>query len=84
MTESKVFITGKKLAYLTAFLNSNVFKICYRDNFPGIEDLISEDFDTFVKDVQNGKDYADLRLGRALIFALELRRYEDYITNYKI
>ena len=27
-------ITGKHIAYLTAFLNSSLFKYCYRDNFP--------------------------------------------------
>jgi hypothetical protein len=104
-TNQKCFIlTGNNLAYLTAFFNSNVFKICYRDNFPElqggtrelskvffedikippIEDLISEDFDILVEDLQNGKDYADLRLEKALIFALNLQQYEDYIKNYKI
>jgi hypothetical protein len=104
-TNQKCFIiTGEKLAYLTAFFNSNVFKICYRDSFPElqggtrelskiffeklkipyIENLISEDFDTLVKDVQEGKDYADLRLERALLLALELQQYEEYILSYKI
>jgi hypothetical protein len=104
-TNQKCFIiTGNNLAYLTAFFNSNVFKICYRDNFPEllggtrelskiffenvkippIKDLISEDFDTLVDDLQNGKDYADLRLEKALIYALNLQQYEDYIMSYKI
>jgi hypothetical protein len=104
-TNQKCFIiTGKDLPYLTAFFNSNVFKICYRDNFPElqggtrelskiffekvkippIKDLISEEFDILVEDLQNGKDYADLRLEKALIFALDLHQYEDYIKNYKI
>ena len=30
-------MTGEKLAYLTAFFNSNIFKICYRDNFPELQ-----------------------------------------------
>jgi hypothetical protein len=35
MTNQKCFIiTGKHLGYLTAFLNSNLFKIAYRDTFP--------------------------------------------------
>ena len=104
-TNQKCFIiTGNNLAYLTAFFNSKIFKICYRDNFPELQggtrelskvffedikipqvnDLISEDFDTFVEDLQNGKDYADLRLERALIFTLNLHEYEDYIMSYKI
>ena len=38
ITNQKCFImTGKKLAYLTAFFNSNIFKICYRDNFPELQ-----------------------------------------------
>ncbi|WP_071057709.1 Eco57I restriction-modification methylase domain-containing protein [Pelistega sp. MC2] len=28
------FITGKHLIFLTAFLNSKIFKICFKDNFP--------------------------------------------------
>ena len=104
-TNQKCFIiTGSNLAYLTAFFNSKVFKICYRDNFPElqggtrelskvffenikippIKSIISEDFNTFVEDLQDGKDYADLRLERALIRHLDLYQYEDYIMNYKI
>ena len=30
-------ITGNNLSYLIAFFNSNVFKICYRDNFPELQ-----------------------------------------------
>jgi hypothetical protein len=102
--DKSFMITGNNLAYLTAFFNSKIFKICYRNKFPElqggtrelrkiffedikipqIEDLISEDFDTLVKDMQNGKDYADLRLERALLLALDLQQYEDYIMNYKI
>ena len=38
ITNQKCFImTGEKLAYLTAFFNSNIFKICYRDNFPELQ-----------------------------------------------
>jgi hypothetical protein len=89
---------------LTAFFNSKIFKICYKDTFPElqggtrelrkiffedikipqIENLISEDFDLLVEDLQNGDDYADSRLEKALLLALDLQQYEDYITNYKI
>ena len=35
LTNQKCFIiTGKKLGFLTAFLNSSLFKCCFRDNFP--------------------------------------------------
>ena len=35
LTNQKCFIvTGKKLGFLTAFLNSSLFKFCFRDNFP--------------------------------------------------
>jgi hypothetical protein len=34
-TNQKCFIlTGKHIEYLTCFLNSNVFKFCFKDNFP--------------------------------------------------
>ena len=105
LVNQKCFImTGEKLAYLTAFLNSNIFKICYRDNFPELQGgtrelskiffeqvkipnilhIISEDFDILVDDMQKGKDNASLRLERALILALGLEKYEDYILSYDI
>ena len=105
LVNQKCFImTGEKLAYLTAFLNSNIFKICYRDNFPelqggtrelskiffeqvkipNIQHIINEDFDILVDDIQKGKDNASLRLERALILALGLEKYEDYILSYDI
>ena len=105
MTNQKCFImTGKKLAYLTAFFNSNIFKICYRDNFPelqsgtrelskvffeqvkipDVEDIIDVDFEILVDDVQELRDNAILRLERALILALDLGEYEEYIINYDI
>ena len=35
LTNQKCFIvTGNKLGFLTAFLNSSLFKFCFRDNFP--------------------------------------------------
>src|SRR5690606_11473989 len=97
-------ITGEKLAYLTAFFNSNIFKICYRDNFPELQggtrelskiffetlkvpdiiDLISDDFDILVQEVQKGNDYTDLRVEKALIYALNLIEFEEYILNYNI
>ena len=51
---------------------------------PKLDNIILEDFDILVSDIQNGKDYADLRLERALILALELTEYEEYIMNYRI
>jgi hypothetical protein len=37
-TNQKCFIiTGKYLEYLTAFLNSSLFKFCFRDNFPELQ-----------------------------------------------
>ena len=32
--DKSFMITGKHLAYLTAFFNSSLFKLCFRDNFP--------------------------------------------------
>ena len=105
LVNQKCFImTGEKLAYLISFLNSNIFKICYRDNFPelqggtrelskiffeqvkipNIQHIINEDFDILVDDIQKGKDNASLRLERALILALGLEKFEDYILSYDI
>ena len=104
-TNQKCFIvTGESLPYLTAFFNSNIFKICYRDNFPellggtrelskvffeqikipNIQEIEKIDFETFVEDVQKGEDNASLRLERALMLALDLQEYEEYILSYNI
>ncbi|WP_312322707.1 TaqI-like C-terminal specificity domain-containing protein [Soonwooa sp.] len=38
LTNQKCFIiTGNNIEYLTAFLNSSLFKYCYRDNFPELQ-----------------------------------------------
>lgn len=37
-TNQKCFIiTGSAVAYLTAFLNSSLFKYCFRDSFPELQ-----------------------------------------------
>ena len=38
LTNQKCFIiTGKCVAYLTAFFNSSLFKYCFRDSFPELQ-----------------------------------------------
>lgn len=38
LTNQKCFIiTGELVAYLTAFLNSSLFKYCFRDSFPELQ-----------------------------------------------
>lgn len=38
LTNQKCFIiTGKNVAFLTAFLNSSIFKFCFRDSFPELQ-----------------------------------------------
>ena len=38
ITNQKCFIiTGKNVAYLTAFFNSSLFKYCFRDSFPELQ-----------------------------------------------
>ena len=38
ITNQKCFIiTGKHVAFLTAFLNSSLFKYCFRDSFPELQ-----------------------------------------------
>ena len=57
LTNQKCFIiTGKNIAYLTAFLNSSLFKFCYKENFPelqgGTRELSKVYFDKiFVKEI---------------------------------
>src|SRR5690606_8308034 len=35
--DKSFMITGEKIAYLTAFLNSSLFKFCFMDNFPELQ-----------------------------------------------
>jgi hypothetical protein len=52
-TNQKCFIiTGEKLAYLTAFFNSNIFKICYRNSFPELQGGTRELSKVFFKEVK--------------------------------
>ena len=38
LTNQKCFIiTGEHIAFLTAFLNSSIFKFCFRDSFPELQ-----------------------------------------------
>ena len=38
VTNQKCFIvTGEKIAFLTAFFNSSLFKMCFRDSFPELQ-----------------------------------------------
>ena len=66
LTNQKCFIiTGKYVAYLTAFFNSALFKYCFRDSFPelqgGTRELSKIFFDKIpiyeVSDVQNLQFY---------------------------
>ena len=66
LTNQKCFIiTGKFMAYLTAFFNSALFKYCFRDSFPelqgGTRELSKIFFDKIpiyeVSDVQNLQFY---------------------------
>lgn len=58
LTNQKCFIiTGTNIAYLTAFLNSSLFKFCYKENFPelqgGTRELSKIYFDKiFVKQIE--------------------------------
>ena len=105
LTNQKCFImTGNHLLYLTAFFNSNIFKICYRDSFPELQggtrelskiffekiriphinELFEDDINKMLENVQQGEDYSDLRIDKALIMCLELNEYEDFILRYHL
>lgn len=67
-TNQKCFIiTGNYLGYLTAFLNSKLFKYCFRDNFPelqgGTRELSKIFFDKIpVKKIDNNTELIFLRI----------------------
>jgi hypothetical protein len=68
-TNQKCFIiTGKHLAYLTAFLGSSLFKYIYRDNFPelmgGTRELSKVFFDEIV--VKQVDDATEARFAKLL------------------
>ncbi len=49
LTNQKCFIiTGENVEYLTAFLNSSLFKYCFRDNFPELQGGTRELSKTFL------------------------------------
>jgi hypothetical protein len=62
ITNQKCFIiTGKNVAYLTAFFNSSLFKYCFRESFPelqgGTRELSKIFFDKIpVYKVSSGQD----------------------------
>ena len=65
--DKSFMITGCNIAYLTAFLNSSVFKFCFLDNFPelqgGTRELRKIFFDKIpVKNVTNvrNSEYASV------------------------
>ncbi|WP_348824484.1 TaqI-like C-terminal specificity domain-containing protein [Flavobacterium aestuarii] len=62
LTNQKCFIiTGQNIPYLTAFLNSSLFKFCYKENFPelqgGTRELSKIYFDKiFVKKIEHNDE----------------------------
>ena len=52
VTNQKCFIiTGKRLAFLTAFLNSSLFKFCFADKFPELQGKTRELSKIFMDDI---------------------------------
>ncbi len=52
VTNQKCFIiTGKQLAFLTAFLNSSLFKFCFADKFPELQGKTRELSKIFMDDI---------------------------------
>lgn len=78
LTNQKCFIiTGLHVAYLTAFLNSSIFKYCFRDSFPellgGTRELSKIFFDKIpVKKVSNDEE------------SMFRKAVEDIQKNYSI
>ena len=52
VTNQKCFIiTGKRLAFLTAFLNSSLFKFCFADKFPELQGKTRELSKIFIDEI---------------------------------
>ena len=52
ITNQKCFIiTGKHLAFLTAFLNSSLFKFCFADRFPELQGKTRELSKIFIDEI---------------------------------
>ena len=52
VTNQKCFIiTGKRLAFLTAFFNSSLFKFCFADKFPELQGKTRELSKIFMDDI---------------------------------
>ena len=90
VTNQKCFIiTGKHLGYLTAFLNSSLFKYCYRDSFPelqaGTRELSKIFFDKLavaeVTDEQDAEFIALVEKNQTLPLKEERRKLEEYIDK---
>lgn len=90
VTNQKCFIiTGKHLGYLTAFLNSSLFKYCYRDSFPelqaGTRELSKIFFDKLavaeVTDKQDAEFIALVEKNQTLPLKEERRKLEEYIDK---
>ena len=64
VTNQKCFIiTGKRLAFLTAFLNSSLFKFCFADKFPELQGKTRELSKIFMDEipVMEVSDYDEIR-----------------------
>lgn len=90
VTNQKCFIiTGKHLGYLTAFLNSSLFKYCYRDSFPelqaGTRELSKIFFDKLavaeVTDEQDAEFIALVEKNQTLPLKEERKKLEEYIDK---
>ena len=56
LTNQKCFIvTGKHIEFLTAFLNSSIFKYCFRDDFPELLGEARVLLKIFKTNIQNKK-----------------------------
>ena len=79
-TNQKCFIiTGRHLAYLTAFFNSSLFKYCFRENFPelqgGTRELSKIFFDKIpVMEIDNHINQ---------VFEEKILRIQDYLSQGK-
>lgn len=89
-TNQKCFIiTGRHLGYLTAFLNSSLFKYCYRDSFPELQAGTREMSKIFfeklavaeVSDALDREFTSIVEKIQNLTFKEERRQLEEYVDK---
>ena len=80
VTNQKCFIiTGKYVAFLTAFFNSSLFKYCFRDSFPELQGGTRELSKMFFEEIP----VVNITEEQEHIFEIEVRNIQQSYTKLK-